>query len=74
MLMTVASVGFGASMVSNRRMAAGWVPVRLASNAFDTGLAPHFVERAHERVHRVDAGARLRVGRGEFPILHLSVK
>jgi len=36
MLMTVASVGFGVSMVSNRRMAAGWVPVRLASNAFDT--------------------------------------
>jgi hypothetical protein len=32
MLMTVASVGFGASMVSNRRLAAGWVPVRLASN------------------------------------------
>jgi hypothetical protein len=32
----MASTQQAVAMVSNRRMAAGWVPVRLASNAFDT--------------------------------------
>jgi hypothetical protein len=36
MLITVLKVGFGASVVSNRLMAAGCVPVSCASFAFDT--------------------------------------
>ena len=61
MLMTVASVGFGASMVSNRRMAAGWVRVRLASNAFDTSalLRTSSSERTNASTESIPARASM---------------
>ena len=61
MLVTILKVGFGASVVSKRRMAAGCVPVSCASFAFDRD---HCLQR-----HRLRAGGILVVVRrpGQIP-------